>query len=75
MGLPILTRGIPRGVCRRLVGIVARLGKGIGWDSSVVWSKSEPIYPTLDNVVGECAELKCVLKLVKDPERACPSET
>ena len=75
MGLPVLTRGTPHGVCRRLVGVVARLGKGIGWDSSVVWSKSEPIYPTLDNVAGECAELKRAVKLVDDPKRVYPSKT
>ena len=75
MGLPILTCGIRRGICRRLIGILARLGKGIGWDSPVVWFKSEPIYPTLDNVSGECAELKRAVKLVDDPERPRPSET
>ena len=75
MGLPIFPHGIPRGVYRRLVGVVARLGKGIGWNNSVVWFKSEPIYPTLDNVASECAELNGAVKLVDDPERACPSET
>ena len=70
-----MTRGIPRGVVCGLVGDVALLGKGIGWGSPVVSSTSEPIYPTLDNVTGECAELKRVVKLVDDPERACPSET
>ena len=75
MGLPILTRGIPRGACRGLVDVVARLGRGIGWDSPVVWFKSEPIYPASNNVSGECAELKRAIKFVDDLERACLAET
>ena len=75
MGLPILTCGIPHGVYRGLVGVVARLGKGIGWHSPVVWFKLEPIYPTSDNLAIECAELKHAIKFVYDPERACPAET
>ena len=40
----------------------------------MVRSKSESIYPALDNVPGECAELKCVVKLVDNAEGTCPSE-
>ena len=75
MGLPILTRGISRGACRWLVGVLAWLGKGIGGDSPVVWFKSEAIYPTLDNVAGECAKLKRAVKFVDDPKGPCPMET
>ena len=75
MGLPVLTRGTPHGVCRRLVGVVARLGKGIGWHSPVVWFKLEPIYPTSDNVASECVELKRGVKFFNNPERSCPTET
>ena len=73
MILPIRTHGLPRGVVRGLVGDVW-LGEGVGWSSPMVRSASESIYSALYDVPDECAELKCVVKLVDNPERTCPLE-
>ena len=73
MILPIRACGLPRGVVRGLVGDVW-LGEGVGWSSPMVRSKSESIYPALDDVPGECAELKCAVKLIYYPEGSCPSK-
>ena len=73
MILPIRTRGLRFGVVRGLAGDVW-LGEGVGWSSPVVRTKSESIYPALDNVTGECAELKRVVKLVDYLVGTCPSE-
>ena len=62
------------GIVRELVRAV-RLGEGIIWGISLVRSKSESIYPTFDDVSGQCAELECAVKLVNYPEGACPSES
>ena len=49
MILPIGTRGLLRGVVRKLVRTV-RLGEGISGGISLVWSKSESIHPAFDNI-------------------------
>ena len=69
--LPRGTRGLLRGIVPKLVCVV-RLGERVGWCGSSVWPKSEAIGPTLDNVSGECAELKRPVDLVDDPEWAGP---
>ena len=51
---------------------VLRFGNGFG---ASVWSESEPIGPALDNVAGECAELKRPVELVEDPEWAGPPKS
>ena len=56
------TRGLVRGIVRRLVRVL-RLDEGINWSIPLVWSKSESIYPTLDYVPGECAKLERAVKL------------
>ena len=64
-----------RGTCDLLRGIVwklvhaVRLGERVGWGISLVWTQSEFIHPAFDNFPGKCAELKCAIKLVNNPER------
>ena len=73
MILPIRTCGLSRGVVHGMVGDMW-LGEGVGWSSHVVRTESKSIYPALDNVTGECAELKRVVKLVDYLVGTCPSE-
>ena len=63
------TRGLLRGGLPKLV-CAMWLGKRVGWCSASIWSKSEPIGLALDNVAGECAELKRPVRLVDNPEWA-----
>ena len=76
VGRPLLrgTRGLLRGGIPRL-GCAVWLGKWVGWCSASIWSKSEPIGLALDNVAGECAELKRPVELVDDPEWAGPPKS
>ena len=74
MMLPIGTRGLLRGIVRKLVRTV-RLGEGISGGISLVRSKSEPIDLAFDNIPGKCTELECAVKLVNYPEGAYPSES
>ena len=68
------TRGLLHGGLPKLA-CVMQLDKRVGWCSASIWSKSEPIGPTLDNVAGECAELKCPVELVDNPEWAGPPKS
>ena len=61
-----------RGIVHGLVSVMW-LGEGVGSSISMVWSKSESIYPAFDQA-GECAELECVVKLVDNQEGTYPSE-
>ena len=68
------TRGLLRGGIPRL-GRAVWLGKRVGWCSALIWSKSEPIGPALDNIAYECAELERPVELVDNPEWADPSKS
>ena len=68
------TRGLLRGGILRLARAMG-LGERVGWCSASIWSKSEPIGPALDNVAGECAELKRSVELVDDPKWAGPPKS
>ena len=65
------TRGLLRGGIPRRARAVW-LGEQVGWCSAPIWPKSEAIGPALDNVAGECTELKRPVELVDNPKGAGP---
>ena len=65
------TRGLLRGGLPRLARAVW-LGERVRWCGAPIWPKAEPIGPALDNVAGECTELKRPVELVDNPKWAGP---
>ena len=72
--LAVRTRGLLRGVVRKLV-CAMKLDEGVSWGISLVRSKSKYIHPTSDNVPGKCAEVEHAVKLVNYLQGACPPES